>query len=94
MTVKHEDDRVIREQAFPPSEVLPSRRYRLLCEQRTEGEGIRCSYSILCEAGEEAVYLPDITSEKDRAVAIYELLLRGEVTPTTIYEVMDEVLAR
>lgn len=88
-----ETSKVVKDTVLEERGCFRALRYRLIEERREEETGPRASYAILCEADEEAVFLPDLTSDATRAHAIYALLVRGEVTPTTIYEVMDEVLA-
>lgn len=88
-----ETRKVVKDTLLTERGPIAALRYRLIEGWSEEETGRRASYAILCEADGEAVFLPDLTSEKARALALYALLVQGEVTPTTIYEVMDELLA-
>lgn len=53
----------------------------------------RRSFSIECRLGEERVYLPDITSVPERAEEIFGLFVHGKVTPTSAFDVIEEILS-
>ncbi len=53
----------------------------------------RLSFSIECRSGEESAFLPDVTSLPDRAREIFELFVRGKVTPTSARDVIEEILS-
>ena len=53
----------------------------------------RPSYSIECRCGDESAFLTDITSLYDRAREIFELFVRSSVTPTSAYDVIEDILS-
>lgn len=53
----------------------------------------RSSFSIECRCGDECALLPDITSIPVRAREIFELFVRGKVTPTSAFDVIEEILS-
>ena len=53
----------------------------------------RPSYSIECRCRDESAFLPDITSLYDRAREIFELFVRSSVTPTSAYDVIEDILS-
>ena len=53
----------------------------------------RPSFSIDCRSGDESAFLPDVTSLSDRAREIFELFVRGRVTPTSARDVIEEILS-
>ena len=53
----------------------------------------RPSYSIECRCGDECAFLPDVTSLYDRAREIFELFVRSSVTPTSAYDVIEDILS-
>ncbi|MBQ8254709.1 MAG: hypothetical protein IJY94_04315 [Clostridia bacterium] len=60
--------------------------YEDVCEDRP-------SFSIECRCGEESTFLPDVTSQRERAEKIFELFVRGRVTPTSARDVIEEILS-
>lgn len=53
----------------------------------------RQSYSLECRCGEESVLLSDITSLRERAEEIFDLFVRGRVTPISARDVIEEILS-
>lgn len=53
----------------------------------------RPSFSIECRCGEEKAFLPDVTSIPERAREIFETFVRGCVTPTSAFDVIEEILS-
>ncbi|MBO5040730.1 MAG: hypothetical protein J6D09_06515 [Clostridia bacterium] len=53
----------------------------------------RPSFSIECRCGEDSAFLPDVTSIPERAREIFEMLVRGKVTPTSAFDVIEEILS-
>ena len=53
----------------------------------------RRSFSIECRLGEERAHLPDITSLPERAEKIFGIFVQGKVTPTSAFDVIEEILS-
>ncbi len=53
----------------------------------------RPSFSIECRCGEGSAFLPDVTSLRERADEIFELFVKGKVTPTSARDVIEEILS-
>ncbi len=70
-------------------EDLPDIEYELT-ENELDG---RKGYSLSVNMGESRVYLPDVTSNKERALELYRLFVCGRVTPVSAREVMEDLLA-
>lgn len=53
----------------------------------------RPSFSIECRCRDKSVFLPDVTSLRERAIEIFELFIRGKVTPISARDVIEEILS-
>jgi hypothetical protein len=54
----------------------------------------RVGYALTLRAdGGQSVHIPDLTSSPERARQMFNLLVRGCVTPTTLLEILDDLLA-
>ncbi len=61
-----------------------------LYEDELEG---RPSFSLECRCGDESAFLPDVTSQRERAREIFELFVRERVTPTSAHDVIEDILS-
>lgn len=61
-----------------------------LLEHRYMG---RQAFSIICQSGDESETLFDVTSERERALELFEAFVSGRVTPYAAREQMEELLS-
>ena len=62
----------------------------MLLEHRYMG---RQAFSIVCRSGSESETLFDVTSERDRALELFDAFVKGGVTPYAAREQMEELLS-
>ncbi len=53
----------------------------------------RQAFSIICQSGQESETLFDVTSERERALELFEAFVSGGVTPYAAREQMEELLS-
>lgn len=52
----------------------------------------RLSYSIVVSSDDDSACADDITSLRETAVHIFEAVSNGEVTPCTLFDVLEDIL--
>lgn len=52
----------------------------------------RYSYSISITSADETVCANDVTSLRDAALQLFDTVYLGEVTPCTLYDVLEDIL--
>ena len=63
--------------------------YELSAPGAGRGWGIRCR---IPASGEEA-FVPDVTSDAEKAALLFRMIVRGGVTPVTLYDVLYDMIA-
>ena len=72
--------------------------YRLIESECAWESGTRSVYSIFVSANDteteeyEEKLIEDITSEKERAEELFDLVVRGKVTPMTLHDVVSDFI--
>ena len=65
----------------------------LLCGTPRESQGFDYGIALWNHSSLERSFLPDITVDAQRALALFERLIRGQVTTVTFRDVVEDYLA-